>query len=977
MEIEKLIKIYEKFKYGEEIYHRLMKKRVKEILLISTFYNSFALEENIKFSEHIIGSYHQFNLTTIPKITTAINSSHALEILKKEKFELIISTLQIGDPGPVKLAEIIKEKYPDTAFLLLLTEKCDVSILENLKKSKIDKIFYWTGDSRLLLSMIKLIEDTWNAPEDTINGPTSVILLIEDSLNYYSVYLPELLKEVMLQTQRLIKEEADNQLKYLRMRTRPKILLATTREEAEQLYERYKNYLLCIISDIQLESDDDEFGLELVEKMKTEDSDVPILIQSSEPTLLKKAKKMGVDISYKNSPFVLNELRKFLLEKCGFGDFIFRNEKGEEIARARSLTEFEEKLKQIPIDSFAYHANRKHYCMWLLTRGELKLAQKLRKIKKDKFKRPEDHRKFLINVLKNMRNKLIRGKVLDFKEDLINEKDIILKIGEGSLGGKGRGLAFLNAFLTVARIKKKFENVHIDIPKSFVICTSYFDKFIENNYLYLDFDFHSDEDIKKIFLSSDLPKDLEDKLKIIVKNIKNPLIVRSSGLLEDSQFHPFAGIYHSIIIPNNSESEDERLKHITDAIKLVYASVYFKEARSYLQRINLNIEEEKMAVIIQEVTGKLHENYFYPHFSGVVQSYNYYPISYITHDDGIANVAVGLGKYVVEGEKCFRFCPKYPEVDYISNEELIKNSQTDFYALDLNKTPDSVEHEDSFLVKLPIEEAKKHGVLNYIASTYDFINQRIVPGIRGKGALIINFANIIKYDYFPFAEILNKLVELSKTAMGSEVEIEFAVNMKERIEFKVLQVRPLISYETLKIEDIDKIERNKILLYTEKGLGHGTVEDIYTIIFVDPDSFDKTKTLEIKQEINEINKIFLEKKENYILIGPGRWGSRDRFLGIPVDWSDINMAKVIVEAGLKDFDIDPSQGTHFMHNVISLNLGYLNVPYNKEYAFIDWNWIKKQKIEIQKKYVKVITSSNIFKVIMDSKKGKFAILKSL
>ncbi len=974
MNIEKLVEIYQKFKYGETLYHKLMQRRIKNILLISTFYTSFSLEENIKFSEQIIGSYHQFNLTTIPKITTALSAEHALKILEKEKFDLIISTLQIGRPNPIELSEIVKKRYSDIKFVLLLTEKCNIELIDALKNSKIDRLFQWSGDSRIFLSIIKSLEDSMNAYYDTKEGNVPVIMLVEDSINYYSIYLPELYKEIMFQTQRLIKEEADNDLKYLRMRTRPKILLATTKEEVFDIYNSYKDFLLCVITDIELKKSD-ETGIELAELIKDENPDVPILVQSSDTSLLRKAKNLGFNVTYKNSPFILNELKNFLFESCGFGDFIFRDEKGNEISRAKNIMEFQEQLKKIPIESFQYHAQRKHYCMWLLTRGELNLAKKLRKIKRDKFKSPEHHREFLLNVFRNMHKNKIKGKVLDFNEKIIDEVDVIFRIGEGSLGGKGRGLAFLNALLSKSKIKKKYENVIIDIPKSFIVCTSFFDKFLEENYLYLDYDFHSDDDIIKIFLEAKISDDLVDYLKKVLKYLNSPIIVRSSGLLEDSQFHPFAGIYESVILPNSSNSFKERLEHLINAIKYVYASVFLKRARAYVKNLDLNIEEEKMAVIIQELTGEKHDKYFYPDISGVLQSYNFYPISYMKHEDGIVHLAMGLGEYVVEGEKTFKFCPEYPEANYFEIDQLLKMTQTHFYALELQKSV-NVKDFKNYKKKLLVESVKSHRVLNYIASTYDYYNQRLVPGIRGNGPIVVDFANIVKYNFFPLNKILKDLMNLSKIAIGSEIEIEFAVSIKDKIKFNVLQVRPMTSYESVELEAVEVKEKSKMLIFTKFGIGHGVINDIKTIVYIDPGKFDNSKTVEIKREISEINRIFEEKNENYILIGIGRWGSRDKFLGVPVEWHDINMAKVIIEAGIENFDIDPSQGTHFMHNVISLNIGYFNIPFHKkDDSFIDWKWLKEQSTILSKKYVKVLSFSKPLKVIMNAKKSEFLILK--
>ncbi len=975
MDINKLIKIYNKFKYGESLYNKLMQKRIRKILIVSTFYNAFMLEEESKFSEQIIGGYHQYNLTTIPKITNALSSSHALKILEKEKFDLIISTLRIGDPDPFELSKIVKKNNNETAFILLFTESYDLKILTDERMANIDNVFLWGGEPSLFLAMIKSVEDRWNAPNDTTIGGVSVILLIEDSIDFYSLYLPEIYRLLMKQTQKLIKEEANNDIKYLRMRTRPKILLAKTFEQAKNLYTDYKNYLLAVITDMEL-GNFESAGLEIIDFVKNENPYVPILAQSSNASLLKKARQKGVEVSHKNTPFVLNDFNTFLMKNCGFGDFVFRDGKGNEIAVAKTFNEFEKLLAEIPIESFEYHSKKKDFCTWLIPRRELTLARKLRKINKNKFSNIEKHRQFLLNVIKYIKTKNQRGKILNFTDETIAYNDVIYKIGEGSLGGKGRGLSFLNALFAASNIKKKFKSSIIQIPKTCIVSTEFFDEFIMENYLYLDYEFHSDEEITQFFINANLPERLKLTLKKILKQLNTPIIVRSSGLLEDSQFHPFAGIYKSVTLPNCSDSFEVRMKQLEDAIKLVYASVYLKETRAYINRLGLKIEEEKMAVIIQEVVGNRFENFFYPHFAGVAQSFNYYPLSYMKKKDGIVTMALGFGKYVVEGEKCFRFCPEHCKLRFLTDEDMLKSSQTEFYALDLKKCESVCSGEESFLAKLPLERAEQHGTISLIASTYDIVNRRIEPGIYSRGPRIINFDNILLYEYFPLADILKELLKLSEYALGSPVEIEFAATIDKKLNINILQVRPLTTYENLDIVKLEKMQKNNMIVYTEKGCGHGIIDNVKNIVFIEPELFDKTLTVEMKKEINEINELLRKKGEEYILIGPGRWGSRDKFLGIPVNWEDINMVKTIVETGIKDFDIEPSQGTHFIHNIISMNIGYFNVPfYAKENNFINWNWLKSIEPSLKKRFVTLLSLENPLTVLMDGKNGKYAIIQ--
>ncbi len=975
MDIETLVKIYNKFKHGESLYNMLMQRRIKRILLITSFYNAFIIEEESKFSDQIIGGYHQYNLTSIPIIKNALNASHALKILEQEQFDLIISTLRIGEPSPFELSKIVKEKYPSTLFVILFTESFDLRRVKKMELDTIDNMFLWTGESSLFLSIIKSFEDKMNAENDTKIAGVSVILLIEDSISFYSLYLPELYNLLMKHTQRLIKEEANNDLKYLRMRTRPKILHAKTFEEAKELFNFYKDYILAVITDIEL-GEFETAGLEIVDFVKKEDPYIPILVQSANSKLLKIARDKDVWVSHKNTPFLLSDLNRFLTEKCGFGDFIFRDKDGNQIAVAKTFAEFEKILSEIPLESFEYHAKRKEFCTWLIPRRELILAKKIRKIKKERFDTVEKHRKFLLNVVRIIKRKNQKGKILNFNGYEVNNKYVIYKIGEGALGGKGRGISFLNALFVASKIERKFRDTLIQIPHTIIISTDLFDEFMyDNNLYYIDPDFYTDDEIKRLFLDSSFPEQLEKKLKKILNQLNGPLMVRSSSLLEDSQFHPFAGIYKSFIIPNCSDSFEIRLKQLKDAIKLVYASVYSKEAAAYVKRLGLKVEEEKMAVVIQKAVGNTYENYFYPHFAGVAQSINYYPLPDMDKNDGIVSMALGLGKYVVEGEKCFRFSPRHPKIRYLSDEEMLKNSQRNFFALDLNKKDSVCINEESYMVKLSIKTAEKHGTLSLIASTYDIENQRIEPGVYGKGPRIINFDNILLYEYFPLAEIFKELLSLSEYAIGTPVEMEFAATIDKKLNLSILQVRPISTYEEINNLSLDDVNTEDIIIYTEKGLGNGIIKDIKYIVFIDPELFDKTLTIEMKKEINEINKILREIGEDYILIGPGRWGSRDRFLGIPVKWEDIDMVKTVVETGIKDFDVEPSQGTHFIHNIISMNIGYFYVPFYSKENFINWNWLRSNKPVLERKFAKVLSFEDPLFVIMDGKNSRYAILK--
>ena len=988
MNLNEINDYYLKFKYGEDNFHNLMQFRVREILLVSTFYDAYIFEHDGMLSEQIVGEYHQLNLTTVPRVTSVPTCEAALKKLDEFNYDLVITTMRIGENIPFELSNKIKEKSPDLPVLLFLTVHSDVKLVEKHhdRLGNIDKIFLWNGDSKLFLAMIKYVEDKKNVEYDTENGLVRVILLVEDSIVFHSIYLPILYTEIMEQTQRLISEELNDNKKYYRMRTRPKVLLVNSYEDALDIYKKYSDYLLCVISDVQYYKSgklDHQAGIKLLRLLKDKNTDLPMLLQSSDINNKKIAEKLGVIFFHKKSQFLLNDIRHFILTSLGFGDFVFRDIEGKEIARAHYLSDFEKILPDIPVKSLLYHSEKNDFSGWLIAHGEIQVARKLRPVKNSDFSSPEDHRKFLIDTFKNVRNTRNRGRIIDFDLSYLDNEDIIVRMGAGSLGGKGRGLAFFNALLITTEINNKYQGAKIKVPTTAIIGTVEFDYFIEKNELYYIRDSANDSKIKKDFLKAKLSKALIYKLTKYLEICERPIAVRSSGLLEDSQSQPFAGVYQTYMLPNNNTSLKVRLKYLMDAIKLVYASVFLKEARNYIDSLDLIIEEEKMAVIIQEVVGEKYENSFYPHFSGVAQSYNYYPVSYMKHDNGVASIAVGLGQSVVGGGKHYRFCPKFPELQYGSIEDSLKNSQTEFYALNLEgKDTDISKGEYETLIKLGLEESEKDGTLIHLASVWDSYNNRMEDGINRPGPRVVNFADILKHEYFPASKMLNEILDFSEKALGIPVEIEFAVDLKNNAKsnifptFYLLQVRP----QTVSIDDTEitknDIENKDLFIFTNKGLGHGIIDNIHDIVYIDPDKFDKTKTIDIKMELGIFNEKMREKNCEYILIGPGRWGSRDKFLGVPVIWAQIDKAKVIVETGIKDFDIEPSQGTHFFHNLIAMNVGYLNIPYNtSSEAFIDWKWLKSIKVKNEGKYYKHIVSKKAFIVKMDGRKGLSMISK--
>lgn len=988
MKMEELNYYYNKFKFGEDIFHQLMQKRVRDILLVSTFYDAFIFEQDGRLSEQIFGEYRQLNLTTAPRITSVPTGEDALEILKKQSFDLVITMMRIGDIGPFQLAKEIKSKQPDLPVLLLLNVASDYVIWENHTEDRqyIDDVFLWNGDTKLFLAMVKNVEDQMNVAFDTAHGLVRVILLVEDSLHYYSLFLPSLYSVIMKQTQRLIEEEVSDINKRLRMRIRPKVLLAHDYEEAVELYDRYKEYMLCVISDIRYKVGgevDPKAGFKLIDHVVSSNSELPIILQSSEDENEEPARAKGAHFLNKNSKHLFSDLRAFMVYNLGFGNFIFRSADGSVIDEAANIAEFEEKILTVPEETIVFHSKFNHFSNWLIAHGEVQIAKRIRPMKIDDFSSKEELRQFLHHTFRTVRIDKNRGKIINFDAVSLAEMNQIIRLTEGSLGGKGRGLAFLNALLCTMDYERKYENISISLPSTAIIGTNEFDSFVESNNIQEKVVGKTDDEIDCIFIAGKLSRQLVERLQIYLDHIHYPVAVRSSSLLEDSQAQPLAGVYRTFMLPNNHNDPHYRLVQLMNAIKLVFASVYLSDARAFLEALNFKAEEEKMAVIIQEVVGSPKgENYYYPQISGVAQSYNFYPTSHMQHTDGIANIALGLGKSVVEGKLNFRFCPKYPETEMLPQMEMMRTSQKEFYALDLSRSDfDLKKGEEITLAKLLIKDAEQHNVLRYIASVWDFENYRLTDNLDEKGMKVLTFAGILKYNYFPLAKIVEELLEIGEIALGIPVEIEFAVNLEydsihnHKPTFYILQIRPLsVNTDAYRI-DAEKLVKNELLMYTEHGMGNGVIDDLYDVVFLDPNCFDKTKTVEMQAEIERFNEKMAREGKRYMLIGPGRWGSRDRFLGIPVRWPQINRAKVILETGLSDFIVEASQGTHFFHNLVAMNVGYFTIPYVSQTDFVDWNWLLDQEEIERGNYFVHLEFKKPLIVRMDGKTGLAVIHK--
>ncbi|MCF8234570.1 MAG: pyruvate, phosphate dikinase [Bacteroidales bacterium] len=966
--------------FDRDIYHDLMTFKVKEILLVANLYDAYSIEKEGRFSEHVLGEYHQLNLTSVPRITGVSSPEEAFEQLENKHFDLIIIMLGADKKTPLELSANIKNEYPYIPIFLLLNNNRDIEYYERNKKTAkgIDRIFVWNGDSRIFFSMIKLVEDKINLENDTQIGLVRVILLVEDSPKYYSRYLPMLYKIVMEQTKRIIEDVSTDELyKVLRMRARPKIILASTYEEAMEIIDYYKDYLLCLITDVEYErkgNSDSRAGFELVKYARNEIKGLPTIIQSSNTDNVEKAHELQSTFIDKNSESLLQDFQSFITYYLGFGNFVYRDKFGRQIGVARSLKEFEKQLQTIPDESLIYHARKDHFSMWLMARGEIQAAKILNPYKITDFESPKKLREVLIDVIQKFRNEQNKGKIIPFEESAITDESNVVSLSGGSMGGKGRGLAFINTLIYNYDFSQHVTNINIKAPKTSVIGTDEFEYFMIRNKLQDKvLKTENYEKIKKLFMDGKLTDTLTKRLKILLRKIKKPLAVRSSGLFEDSLMQPFAGIFETYILPNNHPDLNVRLQHLTNAIKLVFASTFSDTARGYIQAINYRIEEEKMAVIIQEVVGNQYEDFFYPHISGVAQSFNYYPFAHMKPEEGFAVAALGLGKYVVDGDKAYRFSPKYPDLEINTPKDQFRNSQLKFFAVDLKKKNlNLLEGDTAGLRLLDIDTAEMHGTLKHCASVYDPDNNTIYPGLSKSGPRIVNFANILKYNYIPLAKTIEAVLDVVKEAIGSAVEIEFAVDLNKdkynRASFYLLQIKPLIGSEQDYNIDMEKINRDAIVLYTEKGMGNGQIRDLQDVIYFKREAFDKSKTETMAREIDMLNKRMIKQDRKYVLIGPGRWGTRDRWIGIPVKWPQISAARIIVETDFEDYPLDASSGSHFFHNVTSMNVGYFTVQTSVSNAYIKYDVLDKQPLVEETEYFRHIRFEEPFKILMDGKK---------
>jgi hypothetical protein len=970
------------------IYLDMMKYKVKEILFVATLYDAFILENEDSFFEQFMGIIYQYSLFSLPRITGVSTPEEALDLLETARFDIVILMVGIDKQTPLDLSDQIRQKKPSLPVYILLNQKSNIKYFEDVVPSliSVNKLFVWNGNSQIFFAIVKSIEDEINVENDTRIGLVRIILLVEDSALYYSKYLQILYSIIFGQVQQVLPEVEKNELdKICKMRSRPKILHARTYEDAMFIFNKYKDYMLCVISDVEFDYEgkpDTNAGIKFIKYIKSHILNLPILLQSSEPENEQIARSLNVGFINKNSDTLLNDLKNFLTYYLGFGDFVFRNREGKPIAIAKSLREFESLLSIVPDETFYLHAQENQFSLWLMARGEIELAHILNPMRIGDFKDIKESRKTFLETFKTYREEKKRGKVLSFDETATMDEKNIVSFAGGSFGGKGRGLAFINALVYNIDFGEVSKQINIRTPITAIIGTEEFEYFIEINSLFelIIKPEVTYKEVRQAFVNARLSQALVKKLEFFVDQIEKPIAVRSSSLSEDSLTQPFAGVFDTYIIPNNRQNKKDVLKNLMQAIKLVFASVYSDNSRTYFHAIHHKVEEERMAVVLQELVGNQYGDYYYPHISGIAQSFNYYPVAHMKPEEGFAVAAVGLGSYVVDGWRAFRFSPRYPKIEMYTTKDLMASSQLKFYALNTRKNEvDYVtDGELASLELLDISVAEKHGTLAHSASVYLPDNDRVEPGLSCAGPRVINFADILKFHYIPLAETLDNMLTTIEDALGSPVEMEYAVDLNRDANglpsFYLLQIKPLVGNQLAYNIDMNTIDKSKILLYTTSSLGNGEIKHITDVVFVDNENFNKMETYAIANEVEQINQLMIRENREYILIGPGRWGTRDPFLGIPVVWSQISNARVIVEVSLANFPLDSSLGSHFFHNVTSMNIGYFSVLNTSPTDYVKWDILDACEIVQSTKYLKHARFTQPLQVLMNGKQKTSVII---
>jgi CheY-like chemotaxis protein len=962
----------------------LMRHRVMDILLVSTPYDSFILEEAGQLSEQMLGEFRNLDLHYAPGLTGVSTGAEALALVREQRrFNLIITTARVGDMDAAELAARVREEGHDVPVILLAWDSRELSdFAPRVQGSAVDRMFLWQGDARILVAIVKYVEDKLNVEHDTAAVGVQVVIVIEDSVRYYSSFLPVIYTELLNQQRRLVSEALNQTQKILRMRARPKILLCGTFEQAWEAFTHHREDVLGVISDIEFPwggSRSPRAGIEFARMVREAYPDVPVLLQSARPESEALARGAGAAFLLKDSPLLLHDLRRFMLDNFGFGDFVFRRPDGTEVDRAPDLKGLEDKLRSVPEESIAYHAARNHFSKWLKARTEFDLAHELRPRKLSDFASCEDLRQSLIASIAGYRREQGQAVVADFDHETFDASGDFYRIGGGSLGGKARGLAFARRLLGQEGVRERFPGVEISVPPAVVLGTDVFDRFLEENELRdLAIESEDDAELERRFLAARFPEEAARDIEAFLERTGHPLAVRSSSLLEDSQHQPFTGVYETLMLRNNDWSVAHRVEQALRAIKRVYASAFSQHAKAYLKATPYRLEEEKMAVILQKTVGSARGGRFYPDFSGIARSHNFYPSPPLRAADGIVAVALGLGKGVAEGEACFRFCPRHPLVPLGSVSDLVEGSQRRFWALPLAPPPETGADgmRESFF---ELAEAEGDGALATVASTYSGDNDALYEGLARPGLRVVTFAPVLKHGVFPLAGILDALLEMGTRGMGGPVEIEFAVSLRalsgRAPEFAFLQMRPLaLSRETAELE-LGDVAPEALLCRSPHVLGNGRVDGVRDLVVVDFQRFERARSREAAQEVGRLNATLMAQGTPYVLIGVGRWGSRDPWLGIPVTWDQVSWAQAIVEAGLRDLKVTPSQGSHFFQNLTSFNVGYFTVNPEMGDGFLDWDWLDRQPALSEAWHVRHLRFDRPVVVKMNGKRNEGVILK--
>jgi CheY-like chemotaxis protein len=973
-----------------EGFENLMPFRVRDILLVSSLYDSFILREDGRLNELLIGESLELNLQQIPGITQVSTGAEALAIARSNsRFNLIVTNLQVGDMDAARLAREVKKSGLDIPVVVLAYDYRELkNFVARNDVSDIERVFLWQGNVRMLIAIVKYIEDRRNAQHDSAAIGVPVILVVEDNIRYYSSFLPVIYTELITQSRRVIREGINVAHKLLRMRARPKILLASTYEEAAELVAKYEDYLLGVVSDVEFPRGGNlsaEAGFELARMIREAVPDVPIVLQSSRTQFRARAHSEGLSFLRKRSPTLLADLRRLLKEQFGFGDFVFRLPDRTEVGRATDLSALETALQEVPAESLGYHAQSNHFSHWLMARTEFALASRLRPRKVSDFTSLEHLRRDLIASIADYRSEQSEVLIGDFNASALASTDaFFLRIGNGSLGGKARGLAFMRHLLHKHRLPKQFADVRITVPPAVVLATDIFDRFIAENNL-ADFALHcsDDQEIEQRFLEASFPPSVRDSLLEFLAEIRYPLAVRSSSLLEDSQYQPFTGVYETFMLANQDTDLSVRLEKLLEAIKRVYASTFSQHAKAYVRATPYRLEEEKMAVILQQVVGTVHRERFYPDFSGVVRSYNFYPASPMKYEDGVAAVALGLGRAVVDGGKCLTFCPRYPRniVQFSSVEDILTNSQSEFWALEMNHIAQCRTDPPANLreVRFGLNAAEADGTLYSVCSTYSADNHAVYDGVSRPGIRVVTFAAVLKHDVFPLAPLLDQLMGIGEDAFGRPVEIEFAVRLPQRpgdvADFGFLQIRPLVLSREGEELRMDEVDPERLMCQSSKVLGNGRITSLHDAVVVDFHRFERARSTEVAQGVAHFNSKLNEERRPYLLIGVGRWGSTEPWLGIPVQWDEISGARVIVEAGFRDFRVTPSQGSHFFQNLSAFQVGYFTVNPDANEGFVDWQWLASTPAVEEEGCVRHLRFDDPVTVVMNGRTSEGMIFK--